>query len=198
MILLVFMVFFKNKLISNIRDFLWRLNTEWKKICQPVRAESAFQHYCAQCAVFPSPTLAASGSTETQNGHLVCCAQPHRALRGCFYPAGLLYCGSTTSLKVFPMCIILTRTFMLNGPIKILSYMKQKNNLHYSPKAGSYLWVCYTNEGFSLFTVRLGFIDIPLLTDFLVTNNDCVIRNGISDHSPNKVETLKVRVDAFV
>lgn len=49
--------------------------------CQPVRAEPAFQHYCAQCAVFPSPTLLpASGFTAaTQNGHLVCCSQPLEA-----------------------------------------------------------------------------------------------------------------------
>lgn len=113
-----------------------RLNTEWKKRCQPVRAEPAFQHYCAQCAVFPSPTLCLHLDSLKLKMATWSAVRSHKEP---LEPA--ISSTKSTALKEnsyvhhFHQDIF----FQLNGPTRIFCYMKQKQISHYSTKAGSLL-----------------------------------------------------------
>lgn len=68
----------------------------------------------------PPASLPASGFTETQNGHLVCCAQTHRVLRASYILHN----------------IMVPQTFDIgNGPTKIFSKKKKKANFAKIPRS---------------------------------------------------------------
>lgn len=115
---------------------------EWKKRCPPVKAEPAFQPYCAQCAVFPLPqphclhldSLKLKMATWSAVRRHTESLEPVISFTTSWY-------RSTTSFKVMvvndsPMCIILTKTFDIgNGPTKIFSKKKKKANFAQIPRS---------------------------------------------------------------
>ena len=112
-----------------------------KKICQLVRADPAFQQYCAQCALFPSPTPAACiwihWNSKWPPGLL---AQPHWDLNSYILQKVFPF-SSTAPLKNNSLeynNFYRDVSFQVNGTTRIFSNIKLNLYAHNNHKAGCF------------------------------------------------------------
>lgn len=133
-----------------------------------MRAESAFQHYCALCAVFPSPTTRClhldplklkMATWSAARSHMELHLAQHRALLRQHPEIQSHSCVQNSAWE----------TFQLNGPPRIFRWMKQKPIVHFCTGGSQFMRLLHRSGLRFILYFRIGQIPIIIIFSVILT-----------------------------